>query len=656
MKEEQKKLIEPTFKIQLNSFLSFSNKSNHNNLADQFGTALSKWSLKNKKIRTLSLFTGGGGLDIGFHDAGFEIINMIELERDFCLTLEANSGENKYFGPSKVICEDIRNYNPDKKQEIDFIIGGPPCQTFSAAGRRAAGVLGTTEQRGTLFEEYVRILKTLNPKGFLFENVYGITGAEKGSAWKKITTAFKDAGYVVHFRILDAADYGVPQHRERMIIVGLKDGHFFFPRPTHGPDSFTGLPHLTAQEVMTGLPESESNQQLNGRYGHLLKEIPPGLNYSFFTEKMNHPRPIFAWRSKFSDFLYKADPQRPVRTIKAQGGQYTGPFHWDSRPFSVGEYKRLQTFPDSYNLIGNKQTVIHQIGNSVPPQFARILAISILEQVFNIKSPFTLPKLKETEILNFRKRKRQLTDSYQKKANDAILKLDKSIPKTKLKNRTYTGRLNVSSHAWHEHAENGIPFFTSVSMTGDEVTIYVGKKEKKQHNFEIIIKIDEIKEVPIKKITLKGEKLSEFNFTALWKALEHELKINDMKADLIQLNGYYQYEPKLLCKFILLKKHSGDIRYAVLRNVIEGVGVREITSEQKLAGLWKISLNKVMDACKFLKSMGYEVRNHNTNPQIPIRYYLIPYSFPTLNPSSVQLRKSLESKHPTKLEMEQIAN
>ena len=80
---------------------------------------------------------------------------------------------------------------------------------------------------------------------------------------------------------------------------------------------------------------------MNGRYGHLLAEVPPGLNYSFFTEKMGHPRPVFAWRSKFSDFLYKADPSEPIRTLKAQGGQYTGPFHWANRPFTIGEFKRL---------------------------------------------------------------------------------------------------------------------------------------------------------------------------------------------------------------------------------------------------------------------------------------------------------------------------
>lgn len=136
-----------------------------------------------------------------------------------------------------------------------------------------------------------------------------------------------------------------------MIIVGTRDGGFRFPRPTHGPDSPGGRPNYPAGVAVAGAEvEPGAATGLNGRYGHLLAEVPPGRNYSFFNEQMGHPRPVFAWRSKFSDFLYKADPAAPVRTIKAQGGQSTGAFHWGNRPFSVGEFKRLHTFPDTYHF------------------------------------------------------------------------------------------------------------------------------------------------------------------------------------------------------------------------------------------------------------------------------------------------------------------
>ena len=182
-----------------------------------FGTALHSWVKDTlpKPIRTLSLFSGAGGLDIGFHDAGFEIVEQVEIEDKFVASLRANSGHGKYFPESKVESIDIREFYPPADMKVDFIIGGPPCQSFSAAGRRAAGVQGTSDQRGTLFEEYVPLLKQLKPKGFLFENVYGITGANDGKAWQSICKAFAGAGYTISPRVLDAADYGVPQHRER---------------------------------------------------------------------------------------------------------------------------------------------------------------------------------------------------------------------------------------------------------------------------------------------------------------------------------------------------------------------------------------------------------------------------------------------------------
>jgi DNA (cytosine-5)-methyltransferase 1 len=296
-------------------------------------------------VNTISLFSGAGGLDIGFTDAGFNIIESVELEKIFCDTLIANQNERIVNEKQNIICNDIKFYNPTNINNVDFIIGGPPCQTFSAAGRRANGVLGITDSRGVLFTEYIRIVELLKPKGFLFENVYGIIGAEKGIPWQKITSDFKNIGYNLFYRILDAADYGVPQHRERLFIIGLLDNEFKFPYPTHGPDSVDKSNYYTAKLAIESLQSINNlNFGLNGRYGSLLDNIPPGLNYSFYTEEMGHPNPIFSWRSKFSDFLYKADPDSPVRTIKAQGGQYTGPFHWDNRRFTIDEYKRLQLF------------------------------------------------------------------------------------------------------------------------------------------------------------------------------------------------------------------------------------------------------------------------------------------------------------------------
>ncbi|HZS04896.1 MAG TPA: DNA cytosine methyltransferase [Blastocatellia bacterium] len=392
---------------------------------DYFGVSLRQWfaSHQSQPVRTLSLFSGGGGLDIAFHDAGFEAIQMVEIDARYSETLRAN-----FSLKSKVTCIDIREFEPGTDFAVDFIIGGPPCQTFSAAGRRAAGVAGTSDPRGALFEEYIRLLGIIQPKGFLFENVYGITGAQDGQAWREIQTAFKAVGYNLFFRVLDAADYGVPQHRERLFIVGLKEGSYLFPCPTHGPDSPGHEPYFTAGEAVQGADISEASAGLGGRYGHLLNGIPPGLNYSFYTKEMGHPRPVFSWRSKFSDFLYKADPAMPVRTIKAQGGQYTGPFSWENRAFTIPELKRLQTFPDSYQIVGGRMACLEQIGNSVPPQLGRLLALSILDQVFGVSLPFAMHYLPADRPLGFRQRKRLLTERYSRKARMAIEGLSSHPP------------------------------------------------------------------------------------------------------------------------------------------------------------------------------------------------------------------------------------
>ncbi|MDQ6977493.1 MAG: DNA cytosine methyltransferase, partial [Ghiorsea sp.] len=191
-----------------------------------------------KKVKVLSLFSGAGGLDLGFHLEGFDIKACIELEKDACDTLELN--KDKYLSKdTKIYCHDITKLPPESvKNEIgnvDFMIGGPPCQSFSAAGRRAGGVPGINDTRGSLFWYYAQYLRTFKPKGFLFENVKGILQANKSQDWEIIKESFRELGYKLTYRILDAADYGTPQHRERVILVGqLLETPFKFPKPVFG--------------------------------------------------------------------------------------------------------------------------------------------------------------------------------------------------------------------------------------------------------------------------------------------------------------------------------------------------------------------------------------------------------------------------------------
>lgn len=610
---------------------------------DKFGKAMSQWLVDNniKPIKTLSLFSGAGGLDIGFTDIGFDIVSSVEIEQKFCETLELNTGEGKYFHHNKVNCVDIRDYSGEKLGKIDFIIGGPPCQTFSAAGRRANGVLGITDSRGILFREYVRLLKSLSPKGFLFENVYGIVGAQNGEAWKEILQAFSEAGYKLFYRIVDAADYGVPQHRERLLIVGLREGSFKFPRPTHGPDSIDSNPFYNAETALEGVisKESDESNKLGGKYAKLLDDIPPGLNYSFYTEKMGHPHPIFAWRSKFSDFLYKADPNTPVRTIKASGGAYTGPFHWENRFFKLEEYKRLQTFPDNYQISGSKQIAVKQIGNSVPPQLARMMAIAIRIQVFGTSFPFELSVLEDEEKLTFRKRKRQLTDVYRKKAEMA-LRVIKYKEKLLPNSRVYYCSINSSFH--FEEVQKESAEYKVIVDWGNFLTISVypmiGELLDIPSTFSISPR-DKEWSLPVGSVKLIVYTTFEYGLTVAWKAFEQELIQNNIKADLVQLNGYYQYPSKLSIDADI----PDFVKYStVLRSITLNKNVPVIKSSKEIAEEWDIKLSDVLDAAEYLKTLGYEIRNHFTNPQIKEDMWLIPYRFPTLTPMSVQLWKKLK--------------
>lgn len=604
-------------------------------------------------VKTLSLFSGGGGLDIAFHDAGFEIIEMVELEAKYVQTLQKNSQPGKWLDGSKPVYMDIRNYIPAPDLEVDFVIGGPPCQTFSAAGRRAAGVAGTTDRRGTLFQEYVRILKLLQPKGFLFENVYGITGANKGEAWQEIQEAFKEVGYNIYFRILDAADYGVPQHRERLFIVGVKQGKYLFPYPTHGCDSLDQKPYYSAAQAVEGSEASDIEAGLGGRFGHLLNDIPPGLNYSFYTKEMGYPNPIFSWRSKFSDFLYKADPDTPVRTIKAQGGQYTGPFSWENRRFSISELKRLQTIPDNYEVVGNRQVAIEQIGNSVPPQLGRVLALSILEQVMDIDLPFDLAYLPQDKQLGFRQRKRKLTKIYLQKAEAAIAELSKqgkikgldaSIYEEK---REFVRFLSIDDFSWTEEpVANSVKIYLSCELDSSSWIIKASNNDNWEEPDQFSIDVypscgydDWV--LCTNSVKLCAKQLDTQVFTSLWKAFEEKLNEATGKADLVQLSGYYQYNARISGVMNFYGKEKVSLFWRVVQCVTRCMATSAQLKVKEFAECWGVNQEDVLSYLQSLRAIGYEVRSHNTNPQIPLGEYLIPYAFPTLNPKSVQLRKVL---------------
>ncbi|MDP9342998.1 MAG: DNA cytosine methyltransferase [Actinomycetota bacterium] len=348
----------------------------------------------------VSLFSGAGGLDLGVDQAGFDVIYAVESEPVAVQTL--NRSRPKYFRALDAVePHDITRFDPadmlDKlgllPGDVDLLIGGPPCVAFSKSGFHLEYKRQGRDPRAGLLWDYLRFLDVLRPKAYLMENVFGLAYRNQSAPFfDGLRAGIRQLGYSLTYGVLNAADYGVPQNRQRLFLVGARDRRVLdLPSPTHWGDherrrrpAFASelLPHVTAGDALSGLVcEREPGEDVNGKFGHLLPEIPPGRNYLHFTAHEGHPRPLFEWRSRYWTFLLKLDPERPASTIQAQPGPYVGPFHWDNRRLRVPELRRLHGFPDDFDFAGSRREVQVQIGNAVPPPLARTIATAIRKQL-----------------------------------------------------------------------------------------------------------------------------------------------------------------------------------------------------------------------------------------------------------------------------------
>lgn len=342
-----------------------------------------------KTPEVISLFSGAGGLDIGFEQAGYRTIFATDVWNVACETLKQNKMADE------VYCGDIRDINfkklKNKYGEIDCLIGGPPCPPYSQTRHYLVGKADgfNDEHAGFAVPEYFRALEELNPKVFLFENVDGFTFKTHQEEFDYLKRKADGLGYYISYKVVNCANYGVPQTRKRFFCVGYKKGlsEFNFPKETHAdPTKNTKkIPWVTCGDVISdfdNITEEEKKQRPGLKYYELLKEIPPGDNYLYFTEKRGYPEPKFKWKSRYWTFLLKLTPNRPSWTIQASFSTNQGPFHWRNRFLRIDELKRLQTFPDEYVLTGDIKEQWRQIGNAVPVQMAHILANAIKEAYF----------------------------------------------------------------------------------------------------------------------------------------------------------------------------------------------------------------------------------------------------------------------------------
>lgn len=353
-------------------------------------------SIDNKKITVVDLFAGVGGLSYGFaHNDNFQVLLANEYDKDIAKAYTLNHPNVKMLDCDiKDLTEEmLKKELPNK---IDIVVGGPPCQSYSTLGKRQ------NDDRAHLFEEYCRILTILKPQMFLFENVTGILSMNNGKLFKDVQKCFEDIGYELKFKVLNAADYGVPEIRERVILVGTKGKNTFeYPLPTHGDKK--GLkPYVTLEDALSDLPQMESGEEIieyktnpsnefqrfvhdcdklrdnqspkNGEHLiKLMKALPDGGSKEDLPEEL---RPKSGFGNTYAKMWWK----RPAPTITRNfacpsSSRCIHPR--DSRALSTREGARLQSFPDSYKFYGSTSMKNLQIGNAVPP----LLSIALAKEV-----------------------------------------------------------------------------------------------------------------------------------------------------------------------------------------------------------------------------------------------------------------------------------
>ena len=342
------------------------------------------------KPKIVSIFSGVGGIDFGFEEAGFETIFASDIWDRACDSLKLN------FPNSEVICEDIVNIDFKKIKKthklIDGLVGGPPCPPFSKSRfYRKEKDRGIDDLNGfTTVINYFRAVEELKPKFFFFENVHGFVFKPHKSALELVETESERLGYKIFHKVLNSADYGVAQTRQRFICVGVKKtmDNFEFPKQTHsdpkkpvkGTKNWVNCGDIL-NDIDFDLPDDEKNKA-GSKHKDLLPLIPPGENYLFFTKKRNHPNPVFKWRSRYWSFLLKLSPERPSWTIQASHSNNMGPFHWKNRFLRIDEIKRIQSFKDEHIFIGSFKEKWRQVGNAVPPKLSKVIASEIINQYY----------------------------------------------------------------------------------------------------------------------------------------------------------------------------------------------------------------------------------------------------------------------------------
>ena len=336
--------------------------------------------MNSKEFKLGELFCGPGGLALGalkakIEDPEYKIVHAWanDYDRDTCNTYTRNICPNE---PNSVICGDVRELNIDELGQIDAFAFGFPCNDFSVVGEQK----GFDGAFGPLYTYGVKVLKKYQPKWFLAENVGGLKSANEGKAFLKIQEDLKNAGYRIYPNLYKFEEYGVPQARHRMIIVGIReDLPYEFKIPSTAPYKNLDVTCKTALEVPP-IPRDASNNELTKQSAKVierLKHIKEGENA--WTADLPEELKLNVGGAKLSQIYKRLDSTKPAYTVTGSGGGGTHIYHYsEPRALTNRERARLQTFPDTYVFEGSKESVRKQIGMAVPSKGAQIIFEAIL--------------------------------------------------------------------------------------------------------------------------------------------------------------------------------------------------------------------------------------------------------------------------------------
>lgn len=339
-------------------------------------------------LNCIDLFCGCGGLSLGFEKAGINVLVGIDAWQDAITTFNYNHKK------SKGICADLSTLEPSEIEKelngksVDLIIGGPPCQGFSVAGKRIVD-----DVRNKLYKNFVRFVEYYKPKAFMMENVPNILSIGGGIVRDSIVKDFSDLGYKVVYKVLTASNYGTPQNRRRAVFVGFKDGkEFIFPQQTveqlvTSYEALSDLPENSLEDgsdyPMTTNCDYQKLMRCNSSkiYNHQITEhsdktkeiialVPDGGNYKNLPPELQQTRKVhIAWT--------RLNSQKPSFTIDT-GHRHHFHYKWNRIP-TVRESARIQSFPDDFIFLGTKTSQYKQVGNAVPPLMAEAIAKKLKE-------------------------------------------------------------------------------------------------------------------------------------------------------------------------------------------------------------------------------------------------------------------------------------